>query len=73
MSIPLKVGSANETVEVTSTETELAQTESGEKSYTISAGDLQQLTLVSRDATEIVNIMPGAVMSCQRGRQLQGI
>jgi len=67
MNISLKVGSANETVEVTSTETALAQTESGEKTYTISAGDLQQLTLVSRDATEIVNIMPGAVMTANGG------
>ena len=67
MGISLKVGSTNETVEVTSTETALAQTASGEKSYTISAGDLQQLTLVSRDATEIVNIMPGAVMSANGG------
>ena len=67
MNIPLKVGSANETVEVTSAETALAQTESGEKSYTISAADLQQLTLVSRDATEIVNMMPGAVMSSNGG------
>jgi len=67
MSISLKVGSANETVEVTSSETALAQTESGEKTYTISAGDLQQLTLVSRDATEIVNIMPGSVMTANGG------
>jgi hypothetical protein len=66
-SIPLKVGASSETVEVTSTRTELAQTDSGEKSYTISAADLQQLTLVSRDATEIVNIMPGAVMSANGG------
>lgn len=63
ISISLKVGSTNQTVEVTSNETTLAQTESGEKTYTISAADLQQLTLVGRDATEIVNIMPGAVMT----------
>ncbi|MGA7340587.1 MAG: carboxypeptidase-like regulatory domain-containing protein [Terracidiphilus sp.] len=67
VSVPLKVGSANVTVEVTSSGTELAQTDSGEKSYTISAADLQQLTLVSRDATEIVNIMPGAVMTANGG------
>ena len=67
MSIPLKVGAASETVEVLGGRTELAQVESGEKSYTISAADLQQLTLVSRDATEIVNMMPGAVMSSNGG------
>ena len=63
MTIELKVGAASETVEVSASSTDLAPTASGEKSYTISAKDLQQLTLVSRDATEIVNIMPGAVMS----------
>ena len=50
-------------MEVSASSTDLAPVDSGEKSYTISAEDLQQLTLVSRDATEIVNIMPGAVMT----------
>lgn len=67
LAMQLKVGAATETVEVVATKTELAPVESGEKSYTISAKDLQDLTLVSRDATEIVNIMPGAVMSANGG------
>jgi len=67
MTIKLKVGAASETVEVTANVTELAPVESGEKSYTISQSDLQQITMVSRDATEIVNMLPGAVMSANGG------
>ena len=67
MNIQLKVGAASETVEVVGTRTELAAVDSGEKSYTISEKDLQDLTLVSRDATEVVNIMPGAVMTANGG------
>jgi hypothetical protein len=63
MNIQLKIGAASETVEVISTTTELAAVDSGEKSYTFSQDDLEQLTMVSRDATEVVNAMPGAVMS----------
>lgn len=62
MSIELRVGSTNETVEVHGSTTELAPINSGEKTYTISADDLQHLSLVSRDATEIVSIMPGSIM-----------
>jgi hypothetical protein len=59
----LKVGAVSETVEVQGNQADLTPSSSGEKSYTISGGDLRELSLVSRDATEIVNIMPGAVMT----------
>lgn len=67
INIPLQVGSASETVEVAANVTELAPENTGEKAYTISAGDLQRFTLVSRDATEIVGIMPGATLSANGG------
>jgi hypothetical protein len=63
INIQLKVGAANETVEVVGQRTDLSPTTSGEKSYTISEEDLEQVSLDSRDATEIVNIMPGSVMT----------
>lgn len=62
MTATLKIGTSNETVEVKATTTNLAPIDSGEKAYTISAEDLSELALVSRDATEIVGIMPGASM-----------
>ena len=49
------------------TVTEMAPVNSGEKTYTISADDLQRLSPVSRDATEIVTIMPGALMAANGG------
>jgi hypothetical protein len=67
MTITLKVGSASDTVEVSATVTDLAPIASGEKSYTISSADLEQIALVGRDATEIVNIMPGAIMAANGG------
>jgi hypothetical protein len=67
MSIELKVGQTSETVEVRGTVTELAPVNGGEKAYTIAADDLQRLSLVSRDATEIVTIMPGAILSANGG------
>jgi hypothetical protein len=62
MTATLKVGSSSETVEVKATTTNMAPIDSGEKAYTISAADLSELAMVSRDATEIVSIMPGASM-----------
>jgi hypothetical protein len=67
MTITLKVGAATDTVEVSASVTDLAPIASGEKSYTISSADLEQLALVGRDATEIMNIMPGAILSSNGG------
>jgi len=63
MKIELKVGSATETVEVKSTVTELATTDSGEKSALISSEDLQNLSLVGRNATEYLKILPGSTLA----------
>lgn len=62
MIIRFKVGSVNQSVEVKANKTEIAPVASGKNSYTISADELQQLTLVGRDSTEIVTLMPGAVL-----------
>ena len=62
MKIELKVGSATETVEVTGSVTELATTDSGEKSALISANDLDHLSLVGRNAAEYLKILPGATL-----------
>jgi len=63
MRIELKVGSSTETVEVQSTVTELATTDSGEKSALISSDDLQHLSLVGRNAAEYLKILPGATLN----------
>ena len=63
LNVKLKVGATSETVEVKGNQTDLTPTTTGEKSFTISGDDVRELSLVSRDATEIVSIMPGAVMT----------
>jgi hypothetical protein len=67
MNIQLSVGAASESVEVRAEKTEVSEVGAGEKSYTISADDLPQVTLIGRDATEIVTMMPGAVMVANSG------
>ncbi len=67
MKIELKVGSATETVEVKSTVTELATTDSGEKSALISSDDLEHLSLVGRNAAEYLKILPGATLNPNGG------
>jgi hypothetical protein len=61
--VVLRVGSAAQTVTVEASATELATTDSGEKSALISSEDLQNLSLVGRNATEYLKILPGAALS----------
>jgi hypothetical protein len=63
MNIELKVGAMTETVEVTGTSENLATVDSGEKSAIITSKDLQDLSLVGRNATEFIKILPGATLA----------
>jgi len=67
MNIVLRVGAISDTVEVQGTVTNLAQTDSGEKSAVITSQDLQNLSLVGRNATEFLKILPGATMTANGG------
>jgi Carboxypeptidase regulatory-like domain len=62
MNIELKVGAANETIEVNAIAQEVATVDSGEKSALISSKDLQDLSLVGRNATEYLKLLPGATL-----------
>lgn len=64
----LKVGAINETVVVESTASEIATTDSGEKAGLISAKELQDLALVSRNASEFVKFLPGAILTPTGGQ-----
>ena len=63
MNIELKVGAISEVVEVHGATTDVAPVDSGEKSALLSAKDLQRLSLVSRDAAELVKLLPGSILS----------
>lgn len=63
MKIELRVGSSSESIVVEGTLTPLAPTDSGERSALISSEDLDNLSLVGRNATEYLKILPGASLS----------
>lgn len=65
LNIDLKIQTGTEKVEVVSSASEIALADSIEKSATIQQGDLEKLSLMSRNATEFVKIMPGATLAAQ--------
>jgi hypothetical protein len=73
VNIDLKVGQVSEIVEVSATVNEVAVVDSGEKSTLITAKDLQDMTLLSRNAAEVVKMMPGATMSANCGKNQPGV
>jgi hypothetical protein len=67
MTITLTVAATTTTVEVTETVSAVALQDTGEKAALISSKELQDLSLISRNATEFVKILPGAVMQSNGG------
>jgi hypothetical protein len=67
INIPMKIGTANEIVEVNASSGELVITDSGEKSTSISQKELQELSLQGRNATEFLKILAGASLATNGG------
>jgi len=67
LDIAMKVGAVTESVVVESTASEIATTDSGEKAGLISGKELEDLALVSRNASEFVKFLPGAVLAPTNG------
>jgi len=59
VNVTLTVGSTSQTVEVSAEAAQLVTTDSGEKSYTLEAKELQNLIQIGSDAAEYIKIMPG--------------
>jgi hypothetical protein len=57
--IALAVGTANETVEVQATAMDLLPTDSGERSAILSSKDIERLSLVGRNVSELLKVLPG--------------
>jgi len=68
INIEMKVGKITDTVVVEATVTQIAIVDSGEKGGLITEKDLEQLSLVSRNASEFVKLMPGALLAPTAGR-----
>jgi len=62
MNVQLKVGSSSETIEVNAMVDSIATVDSGEKSALISSKELQDYSLVGRNATEYLKLLPGATL-----------
>lgn len=60
LDITLQVGAASETVTVSAT-AELLQTETGAKENTITAQQIDNLSIISRSSLELLRILPGVV------------
>jgi len=60
LDIGMEIGQANETVTVTAQENQL-ETETGAKENTITAGQIENLSIISRSALELLRILPGVV------------
>lgn len=58
--VTLEIGAATESVTVTSEAAQI-QTETGEKAYTITSAQIENLSLISRSSLELLRILPGVV------------
>ncbi|MBO0857710.1 MAG: TonB-dependent receptor [Chloracidobacterium sp.] len=66
----LQIGAASETVTVTAT-AEVLQTETGAKENTITAKQIENLSIISRSSLELLRILPGVV--APDGTELQSV
>ncbi|HXJ88697.1 MAG TPA: carboxypeptidase regulatory-like domain-containing protein [Candidatus Binatia bacterium] len=67
INISLAIGSESETVEVIAAAGDVALVDSGEKSANLSAKEIQDLSLVGRNAIELLKVLPGFTMSANSG------
>ncbi len=60
LNITLEIGVASESVTVTGEAAQI-QTETGEKAYTITSAQIENLSLISRSSLELLRVLPGVV------------
>lgn len=71
LDLTLQVGAASETVTVSGTIEEI-KTETGEKSNTITASQIENLSIISRSSLELLRTLPGVVAPDQSTYQIVG-
>jgi Carboxypeptidase regulatory-like domain/TonB-dependent Receptor Plug Domain len=67
----LEIGIASEIVTVTGTSEEI-KTETGEKSNTITASQIENLSIISRNSLELLRVLPGVVAPSMANLQVSG-
>ena len=63
----LTVGATTDTVTVSTAAGQILTTDNGERSATLTYTDIQNLSLSGRDTTELLKVLPGAVMVSNNG------
>ncbi|MDQ3009820.1 MAG: Plug and carboxypeptidase regulatory-like domain-containing protein [Acidobacteriota bacterium] len=71
LDLTLEVGATNETVTITGVSEEI-KTETGERSNTIKASQIENLSIISRNSLELLRILPGVVAPDSSTYQVTG-
>ena len=71
LDLALEVGATNETVTITGVNEEI-KTETGERSNTIKAAQIENLSIISRNSIELLRILPGVVAPDSSVYQVSG-
>jgi hypothetical protein len=71
LDLTLEVGATNETVTVSGTLEEI-KTETGERTNTISAKQIENLSIISRNSLELLRVLPGVVAPDSSTYQVSG-
>ena len=59
--VEMAIGAATESVTITASAAEEIKTETGERSNTIKAAQIENLSIISRNSLELLRILPGVV------------
>jgi hypothetical protein len=72
LEVTMEVGAASESVTVTASSIEELKTETGERSNTIKASQIDNLSIISRNSIELLRILPGVVAPDSSVYQVSG-
>ena len=70
--VALQVGQTTETINISGTAAEEIKTETGQRSNTITTAQIDNLSLISRNSTELLRILPGVVAPDASSYQISG-
>ncbi|MBL8191414.1 MAG: carboxypeptidase regulatory-like domain-containing protein, partial [Acidobacteria bacterium] len=72
LDVEMAVGATTETVTITASAVEELKTETGERSNTIKASQIENLSIISRNSIELLRILPGVVAPDSSTYQVSG-
>jgi len=72
LDVEMAVGATTETVTITASAAEEIKTETGERSNTIKASQIENLSIISRNSIELLRILPGVVAPDSSTYQVSG-